>query len=85
MARTNCRRHGLIQSHGPSTRLTRLLGEVGAAHGVDLFALTGQPPMWQGVANPFAALTFQRSPDDARLAQSDNSLLRDRLRSLLGD
>jgi CelD/BcsL family acetyltransferase involved in cellulose biosynthesis len=45
-------------------RLTRMLGEVGTAHGVDLFALTGQPPMWQGVANPFAALTFQRSPDD---------------------
>jgi CelD/BcsL family acetyltransferase involved in cellulose biosynthesis len=45
-------------------RLNRMLREIGTAHGVDLFALTGQPPVWQGVANPFAALPFQRSPDD---------------------
>jgi CelD/BcsL family acetyltransferase involved in cellulose biosynthesis len=45
-------------------RLHRMLCEVGVAHGVDLFALTGQPPVWQGVANPFAALSFQRSPND---------------------
>jgi CelD/BcsL family acetyltransferase involved in cellulose biosynthesis len=45
-------------------RLNHMLREIGAAHGVDLFALTGQPPVWHGVANPFAALSFQRSPDD---------------------
>jgi CelD/BcsL family acetyltransferase involved in cellulose biosynthesis len=45
-------------------RLNRMLREIGTAHGVDVFALTGQPPVWQGVANPFAALPFQRSPDD---------------------
>ncbi len=45
-------------------RLNHMLREIGTAHGVDLFALTGQPPVWEGVANPFAALPFQRSPDD---------------------
>jgi CelD/BcsL family acetyltransferase involved in cellulose biosynthesis len=45
-------------------RLRRTLREIAAAHGVDLFALAGQPPMRQGVANPFAALPFQRSADD---------------------
>jgi CelD/BcsL family acetyltransferase involved in cellulose biosynthesis len=45
-------------------RLNRMLREIAAADGVDLFALTGQPPVWQGVANPFAALPFQRSADD---------------------
>jgi CelD/BcsL family acetyltransferase involved in cellulose biosynthesis len=45
-------------------RLNGMLREIAIAHGVDLFALTGQPPIWQGVANPFAALPFQRSPDD---------------------
>ena len=45
-------------------RLDRMLREIAPAHGVDLFALTGQPPLWQGVANPLAALPFQRSADD---------------------
>jgi CelD/BcsL family acetyltransferase involved in cellulose biosynthesis len=45
-------------------RLNLMLREIGRAHGVDLFALTGQPPLWQGVANPLAALPFQRSADD---------------------
>ena len=45
-------------------RLDRMLREIAAVHGVDLFALTGQPPLWQGVANPLAALPFQRSADD---------------------
>lgn len=45
-------------------RLNRMLREIAPAHGVDLFALTGQPPLWQGVANPLAALPFQRSADD---------------------
>jgi CelD/BcsL family acetyltransferase involved in cellulose biosynthesis len=45
-------------------RLARMLREIAAAHGVDLFALVGQPPVWQGLANPFAALPFQRSADD---------------------
>jgi CelD/BcsL family acetyltransferase involved in cellulose biosynthesis len=46
-------------------RLNRMLREIAAAHGVDLFALIGQPPVWQGLANPFAALPFQRcSADD---------------------
>jgi CelD/BcsL family acetyltransferase involved in cellulose biosynthesis len=45
-------------------RLNRVLRDIGTAHAVDLFELTGQPPVWQDVANPFAALPFQRSPDD---------------------
>jgi CelD/BcsL family acetyltransferase involved in cellulose biosynthesis len=45
-------------------RLNGMLREIAPAHGVDLFALTGQPPLWEGVANPFAALPFQRSADD---------------------
>jgi CelD/BcsL family acetyltransferase involved in cellulose biosynthesis len=48
----------------PPDRLARMLREIAAAHGIDLFALTGQPPLWQGIANPFAALPFQRSADD---------------------
>jgi CelD/BcsL family acetyltransferase involved in cellulose biosynthesis len=45
-------------------RLSSMLREIAPAHGIDLFALTGQPPLWQGVANPFAAVPFQRSADD---------------------
>jgi CelD/BcsL family acetyltransferase involved in cellulose biosynthesis len=45
-------------------RVKRMLREIAVANGVDLFALTGQPPVWQGLAHPFAALPFQRSPDD---------------------
>jgi CelD/BcsL family acetyltransferase involved in cellulose biosynthesis len=45
-------------------RLDRMLREIAPAHGVDIFALTGQPPLWQGVANPLAALPFQRSAND---------------------
>jgi CelD/BcsL family acetyltransferase involved in cellulose biosynthesis len=45
-------------------RLDRMLRDIASAHGVDLFALTGQPPLWQDVANPLAALPFQRSADD---------------------
>jgi CelD/BcsL family acetyltransferase involved in cellulose biosynthesis len=45
-------------------RLEHMLREIAAAHGVDVFALTGQPPLWQGMANPLAALPFQRSADD---------------------
>jgi CelD/BcsL family acetyltransferase involved in cellulose biosynthesis len=45
-------------------RLNRMLRDIATAHRVDLFALTGQPPVWQGVANPLAVLPFQRSPDD---------------------
>lgn len=45
-------------------RLRGLLGELAAAHGIDLFALVGQPRAWQGITNPFAALPLQPSPDD---------------------
>jgi CelD/BcsL family acetyltransferase involved in cellulose biosynthesis len=43
----------------------RLLKEAGAAAGVDLFALENQPEEWQGVANPFATLRGQPSPNPA--------------------
>ena len=45
-------------------RLRAILGEIAAAHRIDLFALIGQPPVWRGAANPFAALSGQRSADD---------------------
>jgi CelD/BcsL family acetyltransferase involved in cellulose biosynthesis len=45
-------------------RLQAILGEIAAAHQIDLFALTGQPPAWQGAANPLAALSGQPSADD---------------------
>jgi len=45
-------------------RLRRLLREIAAEHGIDLFALAGQPRAWQGTANPFARLAHQPSPDD---------------------
>jgi CelD/BcsL family acetyltransferase involved in cellulose biosynthesis len=45
-------------------RLRGILGEIAAAHQIDLFALTGQPPAWRGAANPFAALSGQPSADD---------------------
>jgi len=41
-----------------------VLGEVARARDIDLFALLGQPPSWRGVANPFATLSRQPSPDD---------------------
>jgi CelD/BcsL family acetyltransferase involved in cellulose biosynthesis len=46
------------------TRLRGILGEAAAAHGIDLFALVGQPLAWRGAANPFAALSGQPSADD---------------------
>jgi CelD/BcsL family acetyltransferase involved in cellulose biosynthesis len=55
---------GAIAAELTPDRLDRMLREIGPAHGVDVFALTGQPPLWQGVANPLAALPFQRSADD---------------------
>jgi CelD/BcsL family acetyltransferase involved in cellulose biosynthesis len=48
-------------------RLRGILGEVAAAHRIDLFALAGQLPAWRGAANPFAALCGQPSPDDVYL------------------
>lgn len=41
-----------------------VLAEIAAQRRVDLFALLGQPQSWRGVANPFAALRQQPSPDD---------------------
>ncbi len=55
---------GAIAAELTPDRLDRMLREIAPAHGVDVFALTGQPPLWQGVANPLAALPFQRSADD---------------------
>jgi CelD/BcsL family acetyltransferase involved in cellulose biosynthesis len=45
-------------------RLRAILGEIAAAHEIDLFALVGQPLAWRGAANPFAALSVQPSADD---------------------
>jgi CelD/BcsL family acetyltransferase involved in cellulose biosynthesis len=45
-------------------QIVNLLGDVARARDIDLFALTGQPPLWRGVANPFATLPRQPSPDD---------------------
>jgi CelD/BcsL family acetyltransferase involved in cellulose biosynthesis len=45
-------------------RLRAILGDIAAAHRIDLFALIGQPPVWRGAANPFAALSGQPSADD---------------------
>jgi CelD/BcsL family acetyltransferase involved in cellulose biosynthesis len=45
-------------------RLDAILGTIAAARDVDLFALTGQPPVWRGAANPLAALARQPSADD---------------------
>ena len=55
---------GAVAAELTPDRLHRMLREIAPAHGVDVFALTGQPPLWQGVANPLAALPFQRSADD---------------------
>ena len=41
-----------------------LLGDVARARAIDLFALLAQPPLWEGVRNPFATLPRWRSPDD---------------------
>ena len=48
-------------------RLRDILGEIAAAHRIDLIALAGQLPAWRGSANPFAALCGQPSPDDVYL------------------
>jgi len=44
--------------------IAHLLGEIAAAREIDLFVLLSQPPIWDGVSNPLAALPGQRSPDD---------------------
>lgn len=43
----------------------RLLREAAAIAGVDAYALSNQPLVWEGEANPFAALPSQPSPDPA--------------------
>lgn len=43
----------------------RLLRETARLAAVDAFALVNQPDAWRGVANPFAALAGQPSPDPA--------------------
>lgn len=43
----------------------RLLREVAAKGGVDVFALLNQPQAWNGLANPLAALPGQPAPDPA--------------------
>ena len=45
-------------------RLRTVLGEIAAARDIDLFALTGQPPVWRGATNPLAVLAGQPSADD---------------------
>ncbi len=45
--------------------LTRLLGHLGHAGGVDAIELTNQPEAWQGYANPLAQLPKQVSPSFA--------------------
>jgi CelD/BcsL family acetyltransferase involved in cellulose biosynthesis len=49
----------------------RLLAEIAALRGVDVFALVGQPQSWQGVPNPFATLARQPSPDDVYIGTLD--------------
>lgn len=44
--------------------LLRLLGEVAARRGIDLFVLRAQPLRLRGVLNPFSQLGHQPSPDD---------------------
>lgn len=46
------------------TRTAELLNSIAKARQIDLFALLGQPPVWRGVDNPFAALPHRLSPDD---------------------
>src|SRR6202030_4447595 len=48
-------------------RLGDMLGQIAAAHRIDLIALTAQLPAWRGSTNPFAALCGQPSPDDVYL------------------
>jgi CelD/BcsL family acetyltransferase involved in cellulose biosynthesis len=47
-----------------AAQVAAVLGDVARAREIDLFALVGQPPAWRGIANPFAALPRQASPDD---------------------
>ena len=47
-----------------ATQVDAVLAEIAAIRDIDLFALHGQPQIWQGVPNPFAALARQPSPDD---------------------
>jgi CelD/BcsL family acetyltransferase involved in cellulose biosynthesis len=44
--------------------ITRVLADVGHAHSIDLFSLTGQPARIGEIDNPFSRLAHQRSPDD---------------------
>jgi CelD/BcsL family acetyltransferase involved in cellulose biosynthesis len=44
--------------------VANVLDEIAAARQIDLFALLGQPPNWDGIGNPLAALPGQPSPDD---------------------
>lgn len=46
-----------------ATEIRRLLAEAARALRLDAFALCNQPYAWEGVANPFAALPRQPSPD----------------------
>jgi CelD/BcsL family acetyltransferase involved in cellulose biosynthesis len=41
-----------------------VLKQIGREHGIDLVALSRQQVSWQGLANPFALLPHQPSPDD---------------------
>jgi CelD/BcsL family acetyltransferase involved in cellulose biosynthesis len=45
-------------------QIIAFLKDVAAERRIDLFALEGQPSVWCGVPNPFAALRAQPSPDD---------------------
>jgi CelD/BcsL family acetyltransferase involved in cellulose biosynthesis len=47
-----------------ASQIAGLLKDVAADRRIDLFALEGQPSVWCGVPNPFAALWAQPSPDD---------------------
>src|SRR5579859_1738962 len=52
-------------------QLLGLLRDAARARNIDLFALLGQPPAWRGMANPFALLPRQRSPDDVHTGVLD--------------
>jgi len=42
-----------------------VLKRIGREHGIDLVALSRQQASWEGLANPFALLSHQPSPDDS--------------------
>jgi CelD/BcsL family acetyltransferase involved in cellulose biosynthesis len=57
-------------------RLRAILGEIAAAHRIDLFALVGQPPVWRGAPNPFARCRDSPPPTTSILGPSSRTSAR---------